>query len=228
VPVPFVVAFVSGVTPNKWVGVWKERMPDSPIEIRQTTEAEARSGLVDGSVDAAFLRFDDDPKADDFYSVIELYTELPVVVAPKDHTLTAFDTVDLSDLAGENILEGQPADTVELVAANVGVAIMPQSVARVHSRKDVFARLLTGVPVTKIALVWPIDRTTDAVDEFVGIVRGRTANSSRSPQGEAEAPAKKPGNKGGKPDPKKTGAKTPQSRRIGSRPSKPSGRPRKR
>jgi len=227
VPVPFVVAFVSGVTPNKWVGVWKERMPDSPIEIRQTTEAEARSGLTDGTVDAAFLRFDDDPKADDFYSVIGLYTEQPVVVAPKDHALTDFGVVDIADLAGENVLPGQDADTVELVATGVGVAIMPQSVARVLSRKDVFAKLLTGVPVTKIALVWPIDRTTDAVDEFVGIVRGRTANSSRSPQAEVEAPAKKKPEKK-KPDTKKPGSKATQSRRIGSRPSKPSGRPRKR
>jgi DNA-binding transcriptional LysR family regulator len=187
---PFVVAFVVGVTPNKWVGVWKERMPDLPIEVRPASADEARAWLADGTVDAAFLRFGETPVATDEHSVIALYTEQPVVVAPKDHALTAFDAVDLADLGSEIVLDGQDADTIELVAANVGVAIMPQSVARVHSRRDVTARLLTGVPVTQVALVWPVDRTTPEVEEFIGIVRGRTANSSRSSQPEAE-PAKK-------------------------------------
>ena len=169
-----------GVTPNKWVGVWKERMPEHPIELRQLTESEARAALTDGTADAAFLRFTDEPTADNTHSVIALYTEQPVVVAPKDHALTAFDTVTMADLASEILLEGQDAAAVELVGANVGIAIMPQSVARAHSRRDVTARLITDAPTTKIALVWPIDRTTDAVDEWVGIVRGRTANSSRS------------------------------------------------
>jgi len=187
---PFVVAFVVGVTPNKWVGVWKERMPDSPIEVRPASESEARGWLADGTADAAFLRFTDTPTADDVHSVIALYTEQPVVVAPKDHALAEFDTVALADLDGEVVLDGQDADTIELVAANVGVAIMPQSVARVHSRRDVTARLLTDAPVTQVALVWPIDETTPEVEEFIGIVRGRTANSSRSAQPEAE-PEKK-------------------------------------
>ena len=180
VPVPFVVAYVLGVTPNKWVGVWKERMPEHPIELRQLSESDARAALADGTADAAFLRFTDEPTADDTHSVIALYTEQPVVVAPKDHALTAFDTVTMADLAAENLLEGQDAAAVELVGTGVGIAIMPQSVARAHSRRDVTARLITDAPTTKIALVWPIDRTTDAVDEWVGIVRGRTANSSRS------------------------------------------------
>ena len=215
---PFVVAFVVGVTPNKWVGVWKERMPDHPIEVRPASESEARAWLADGTIAAAFLRFTATPTADDVHSVITLYTEQPVVVAPKDHALTAFDTVALDDLEAEIVLEGQDADTIELVAANVGVAIMPQSVARVHSRRDVTARLLTGAPVTQVALVWPVDATTPEVEEFIGIVRGRTANSSRSAQPEAtepekKAPQRKPaaGPKGGGQATRKPGTRFPRS-----------------
>jgi hypothetical protein len=53
------------------------------------------------------------------------------------------------------------------------------SLARLHRRKDTAYRLLRGVPVSTVALAWPAVRTTPAVEVFVGIVRGRTTNSSR-------------------------------------------------
>jgi len=94
------------------------------------------------------------------------------------------DELRLADLEGETVLpvdleQGGGADTIELVAANVGVAIMPQSVARVLSRKDVKARPLLDAPDTGISLVWPIDDPHPLAETFIGIVRGRTARSSR-------------------------------------------------
>jgi DNA-binding transcriptional LysR family regulator len=77
------------------------------------------------------------------------------------------------------MLEGQGADTFELVAANVGLALMPMSVARAHSRRDVIARPVTDAADTGIALVWPRESDDPRLDTFIGIVRGRTANSSR-------------------------------------------------
>jgi len=96
----------------------------------------------------------------------------------------AITLLDLTDLADENVLpvdllEGSGADAVELVAANVGVAILPQSVARAHARKDVVARPLRDAPDTDVSLVWPRENAHELCDVFIGIVRGRTANSSR-------------------------------------------------
>jgi hypothetical protein len=68
---------------------------------------------------------------------------------------------------------------VELVAAGIGVVVVPQSLARLHHRKDLTYRPVTGVPESRIALSWPEDATTDMVEDFIGIVRGRTVNSSR-------------------------------------------------
>jgi DNA-binding transcriptional LysR family regulator len=182
VPDHFVVAFVIGVTPNKWARVWNERMPHLRLELQPMTRGEAVTGLADGSVHAAFLRDHESAQA------IRLYEELPVVVAPKDHAVTAFDTLTATDLADEVVLaydEDSAASVAELVGANVGVAIMPQSVARAVSRKDVVARPFEGA-TTEVSLVWT--EKTDAVEELIGIVRGRTANSSRAA---TEAPAKK-------------------------------------
>ncbi|MEP6478958.1 MAG: LysR family substrate-binding domain-containing protein, partial [Rhodoglobus sp.] len=184
---PFVVAFVVGVTPAKWARVWGERMPQVPLELRPSSAADAVAALHDGSADVALLRVEG---VDDGLSAIRLYEEQPVIVAPKDHVLEALDSVTMADLAGENVV-----DDIELVAASVGVAIMPQSVARAHSRRDVIARPLTDAPTTTIALVWPTGRTTPLVDEFIGIVRGRTANSSRGAVDEPPPPTPKPARK---------------------------------
>jgi hypothetical protein len=56
---------------------------------------------------------------------------------------------------------------------------MPMSVARAHSRRDVVARPVSDAPDTGIGLAWL--RTVDdpRVDTFIGIIRGRTPNSSR-------------------------------------------------
>jgi DNA-binding transcriptional LysR family regulator len=80
-------------------------------------------------------------------------------------------------------------DAIELVAAGVGRVLLPHSIARLHARKDVVAIPVIGEPPTEIALVWPADRTTQDTEEFVGIVRGRTAASSRTTP---TPPTKKP------------------------------------
>jgi len=173
---PFVVAFVPGVTPGKWSRLWAERMRRERLELRALDGDAALGALHDGTADMALVR---DVEADDELHVIPLYREQPVVVAPKDHPVTAFESVAIGDLGDETILDGQGADTVELVAANVGLALMPQSVARAHSRRDVVARPVTGVPDTGIGLAWLRSNEDPRTQVFIGIVRGRTANSSR-------------------------------------------------
>ena len=151
-------------------------MPRVPIELRPCSEQEALAQVLNGDATVALLR---EPFARQRLSAIPLYEERAVVVAPKDHPIAAFDELSWAELADENVLDGDPRDAVELVAANVGVAIMPQSVARLLSRKDVVARVLRDAPTTTIALAWLESDTTALVEEFIGIVRGRTANSSR-------------------------------------------------
>lgn len=192
----FRLAYVPGVTPAKWVRIWNERLPDIPLELLQVTAAEASDLLRDGTADAGFVRL---PVDRTVFSAIPLYTETTVVVVPKDHVVTAAEEVTLEDLADEVVLHplddvigwdrppGEPAferpattaDAIELVAANIGVLVVPQSLARLHHRRDLTYRPLTDAPQSDIALSWREDATTDMVEDFIGIVRGRTVNSSR-------------------------------------------------
>ncbi|ANS63432.1 LysR family transcription regulator [Streptomyces lincolnensis] len=192
----FRLAYVPGVTPAKWVRIWNERLPDIPLELLQVTAAEAPAVLRDGAADAGLVRL---PVDRTVFSAIPLYTETTVVVVPKDHLVTAVDEVTCADLAEEVVLHplddvigwerppGEPAferpattaDAVDLVAAGIGVLVVPQSLARLHHRRDLTYRPLVDAPQSEIALSWPEDATTDLVEDFIGIVRGRTVNSTR-------------------------------------------------
>ena len=194
---PFVLGAIPGATPGKWVSTWRERMPHTPLELRPLEVATQREALVSGDVDAALVRLPID--RDDLH-VIALYDELPVVVVNAGSNLTVAEELDVADLAGEVLItpaddvldvavpgalapEFDPpattADAIATVGAGVGVVIVPMSLARLHHRKDTAYRVLRDGPTSTVALAWLADRTTPYVETFVGIVRGRTANSSR-------------------------------------------------
>jgi DNA-binding transcriptional LysR family regulator len=70
-------------------------------------------------------------------------------------------------------------EAVEVVASGTGIVIVPMGVARLHHRKDVEHRPVLDLAKTQIGLVWRVDNDDPRVETFIGIVRGRTENSSR-------------------------------------------------
>ncbi|MFJ4826684.1 LysR family substrate-binding domain-containing protein [Streptomyces bacillaris] len=243
-PSSFRLAYVPGVTPTKWVRVWHERLPGTPLELVQVPPADAGRLLADGGAEAGLVRL---PVDRDVLSAIPLYTETTVVVIPKDHAATAAEEVTLPDLADEIVLHplddvldwetlpGRPAierpattaDAIELVAAGVGVLLVPQSLARLHHRKDLTYRPVLEAPESRVALSWPQEEPTpDLVEEFIGIVRGRTVNSTRGRAAQQPTPKTKPQPKrSGKPAPggKQQGKQTAEQPGSGRRAGAPKG-----
>jgi DNA-binding transcriptional LysR family regulator len=173
--VPFTIAFVPGVTLTRWATAWEERRRDVQLAFVPTDDPV--SALREGTADVAFLRLPVDREG---LSIIPLYEEQAVVVVPKDHPIADLASVTLGELEAEDRAVGAPADAVELVAVGGGIVILPHSIARMHLRKDVVSRPVSDAESTTVALAWPEARTTEDVEEWVGIVRGRTANSSRA------------------------------------------------
>jgi DNA-binding transcriptional LysR family regulator len=215
-----VLGAVTGATPGKWIRIWEQRFPRRALSLRVVEQADQEAALRSGAVTMCLVRgFDVSP---DFH-LIPLYEEQPVVVLPKAHPLAEQDRVALDDLAGETLLQNsdeilgwegplEPALTgdalqeldlkrrIALVADEAGVLIVPMSIARLHHRRDVVARPVDGLPPTRVGLAWLRATEGAAVDDFIGVVRGRTSNSTRG-QAEPERPAAK------KAAAKKSGAK---------------------
>ena len=250
----FRLAYVPGATPAKWVRIWNERLPGVPLTLVQVPSTEAADVLRAGEADAGLVRL---PVDRTFFSAIPLYTETTVVVVPKDHLITAADEVTLDDLADEVLFHplddvfdwdsppGEPAferpattpDAIELVAAGVGLLIVPQSLARLYHRKDLTYRPVVDAPQSSVALSWPEEATTDLVEDFIGIVRGRTVNSTRGrTAAKADTEQKRPEQRGArqKQAPAKATGGKPTGRtargRAGSGGAKPAkrGKPRRR
>ncbi|MEJ1088628.1 LysR substrate-binding domain-containing protein [Microbacterium sp. Mu-80] len=195
-PRTFRLGVIPGATPGKWVDAWKQRMPHVEIELVPLTVAGQRDRLTE--LDAAIVRLPIE-RPDDLH-VIPLYEEVPVVVAAADSHLMAADELASDDLAGEVLITpaddvlgpldlptvepgfarlGTTEDAIATAATGAGIVIVPMSLARLHHRKDADYRVLADGPVSPVALAWRRDATTPDVETFVGIVRGRTANSSR-------------------------------------------------
>lgn len=193
-------------------------MPDVPLVAQPVQETHQLDAVRAGEVDMAFVRLPVDKTG---LHVIPLYSELNVVVAPKDHAISAFEELDVADLADEYLL-ADPDDfpqwrdisseiaagtrkplppiasleeALDLVEAGLGILILPMSVARHFSRKNLRSRLVHGVEETSVGLAWidsfhPLPEEDEAViQEFIGVVRGRSANSSRQPSVQAKQDA---------------------------------------
>jgi DNA-binding transcriptional LysR family regulator len=187
------VAFVTGTTPDKWARAWRDQRRGR-LELVPVTEADQEAVVRRGEVDMAFVRL---PLDTDDLHVVRLYDEVPVVVAGRDHLVAAADgTVTLHDLDDEQLvlphrsgwrpsaeqLDWPPMteqEAIETVAAGTGVALVPMSVARLHHRRDVVHREVADLAPTTVALVWLRERDDETTQAFVGVVRGRTAHSSR-------------------------------------------------
>jgi DNA-binding transcriptional LysR family regulator len=195
-PPRLTVGYVPGVTPAKWARTWAERHPEIPLQLHAVAAADAADALWAGTIDVALLR---PPVDTSGVAVIPLYEETTVVVVPTDHLLSAADELTVADLHGQPILlplddvvawaaapgtqvEHRPEttrDATELVAAGIGALIVPQSLARLHHRKDLTYRPIVDAPTCAVALAVPAGQQSAPVEEFIGIVRGRKASSSR-------------------------------------------------
>lgn len=175
---PLRIGVVPGVAPDRWVRVWRDRVRGTPLEVVPVPEGGAAAALR-GDVRMVFARLPVDGIDAETLHVIPLWEETPVVVAGRDHPIRVVEGVTLAELADEEVRSGWDEEVLDLVAAGHGVARMPHAVFRGTGRRDLVSRPITDAEPTRVGLVWQRAEGGPEVDAFIGIVRGRTANSSR-------------------------------------------------
>ena len=190
-------------------------LSEAPAEATEHAPIEPKHVPENPFAHMSIVRPDREPASTDGekYHSIRLYEELPVVILPVDHVLTVLDEMPVEELAEEFLL--QPAsdipayeevsrtwresagrivpegltdkETIELVAAGVGLYIVPMSIARFYHRKDLTYRPVPDLDTYPVHLVWPrapkgeprSEELEALLQDFIGIVRGRTATSDR-------------------------------------------------
>lgn len=183
----FALAFPMGVNVGKWTREFERRHPD--VELVALPSADPLAVLAAGEADMVFVR---DSRADDGRHLIPLYSEDVVLVMHHEHLLTLEEKLLLADIADEPRIPDEPSEAaMRRIAAGEGVALWPASVAKKLRRKDVVAERLDDGDQSAIGLTWPREGQHPLVDEFIGIVRGRTAHSSRNAEVEAQEAAAK-------------------------------------
>lgn len=200
------IGYVRGVTLAKWRGIWAERY-SKQLVVSEIADAAQLGGVRDGSLDMAFVRL---PIDRDGLHAIPLYEEVMVAWVAKDHLLSAADELTLADLDGETVLTDPGGIALDRVLGGA-VLVVPMSIARGASRRDLRYRPIVDAETSQLALVWRVDNEHPLIDEFIGVVRGRRATSSRG-----RATQDDPGNGRNNAAKSKRGAK-------GSKSSKTSG-----
>lgn len=181
------LSFVTGTEPGKWFARFRDRTAHGGLAAADSEDPLAE--LLESRADLALVRLPD-ARVTDAHHVVELYREAPGIALPKDSELTLLDRVSPGEIEGETLNWCTPADGavdipavragLQVVAANVGVVIAPRPLIRVLSKKQIEHRDFLGeVPDTRIALVWRKADDSAAIQDFVGVARGRTPNSSR-------------------------------------------------
>lgn len=199
------LAFATGTEPGKWFDRFRRFTAHGGIDARDADDAVARLLLPADDPDHAEVALarlpvtaGGDPRlrastSDDFF-VVRLYEEEPGIAVPKESVYAEVgEAVQPGDVAEEHVNYRLGADGMvdvdavraglQVVAANVGVVIAPRPLLKVLSKKLVvplgFLEEPDTLPRTEIALVWRKAADREAIQDFVGIAKGRTAASSR-------------------------------------------------
>lgn len=184
------LVFSTGTEPGKWFRRYRESHPPESLETLDADDAMAV--LLAHEADLALTRLPDS-RVDDSFHVVRLYEEAPGIAVPKDSVYAEVgEDITPEDVAEEivnyRIAQDGSVDVpalrtaLQVVAANVGVAIAPRPLLKVLSKKQVVALGLEDPTVarTVIALVWRRADDGDEIQDFVGVAKGRTRNSSRN------------------------------------------------
>ena len=233
---PFRLGFVPGATPEKWARVFRSRHRDVTLDLVPVAAHDAESAVIGGELDAAILRPPVDRDVLHAIPLYAEEPVVVVPRDHLFAALDESETLEVADLAHEVLLQpaddvlrwaGSPGSTegaipppgirashvpsttveaIELVATGMGVVVVPRSLARLYRRKDVTARTLADGPTAPVVLAWSIEREDDRTEDLIGIVRGRTVNSSRGRTGRAQAaPTDKRASRRAQPDPPQRG-----------------------
>ena len=185
--------------------LFREKCPDTRIDIRTLSTDESLDAMADGRIDVAFIR---PPRSKANINIEHLFSEEFVALVPKGDVLAAKRSLSLSDFEGLpyiayapvlgisyqdvvmqhardtdvsiNIVEevGNTLGIVALVAAGFGVGVAPRWVADMP-HPDVSYIPMPELPADAVtlAIAWPFDSKSPVIADFVTCARNFIAGA---------------------------------------------------
>ncbi|MDS0135907.1 MULTISPECIES: LysR substrate-binding domain-containing protein [unclassified Amycolatopsis] len=146
--------------------------------------------LHDGRVDVSIIRLPADQRG---LTVRPLFTEPRVVMVPAGHRLAGKESVPVTELADEHLLQDPDAvpewrdialelrrpdrpevpridsveEKLELVAAGAGISVIPLSTATFYTRPDIIGVPVEDIGPNQVSLAWLATRRSPLIDAFL-------------------------------------------------------------
>ncbi|MEV1173864.1 LysR family transcriptional regulator [Nonomuraea sp. NPDC049784] len=190
------VGSATNVTLPRVLRRFRSRYPGVGVELRELTTAQQAEGLRQGLLDVGLLHAPLAGPAAEVLSTQTVSRELLLAALPRDHPLSRRTPLPASALAGEPFVlfprrygaglhdqimavaraagfeprivqeAVQMQTIVSLVAAGIGVSIVPESVARLRRGDVVFRPLSPATRVVTLDVTWRIGDSNPAVHNF--------------------------------------------------------------
>jgi len=201
---PLTVGFVGSAIAGiflELLSAFRTRCPDVELTLQELTTAQQVQALREWRIDVGVLR---PPIGEEALALETIGRESLVVVLPKTHPLAAQRRIPLHALAHETVVlaprnlgpgvqdeimelchragcypqrlpgAAQMLAVIGLVAAGMGLSLVPASMRTVQWKGIVYRPLQDQVPQAELAVAWRRDTTSAVVQMFVDVVRKTT------------------------------------------------------
>ena len=192
----FTVAFMPGLIVTAAVRTLVARHPGLNVEVIRTGYDDQTDVIHDGRADVSYVRLPIDRRG---LQVRPLTAEPRVAILPADHRLAGKDSVEITDLAEEHLLQNpdlvpewrdlaeevrsgrrraEPVaaaavhtveEKLERVAAGLGIAVFPLSTATFYTRPDIVHVPVCDIGPSQVCLAWDSSRRSPLINEFAAI-----------------------------------------------------------
>lgn len=183
------VGFMPGIVVTPAVRALNQQRPEVSLRLLRTSWHDQVEVLHDGRVDLSIVRLPVDHRG---LTVRPLFQEPRVVMLPAGHQLAGKESVSITELAGEHLLQNPDAvpewrnialelrdtdrpevpridsveEKLELVAAGVGISVIPLSTATFYTRPDVVGVPVEDIGPNRVCLAWLASRRSPLIDAF--------------------------------------------------------------
>jgi DNA-binding transcriptional LysR family regulator len=191
--ISFTVGFMPGLMVTEAVQALEFAHPGLSISVLRTGWDDQVDVVHDGRVDVSYVR---QPINGRGLQVVDLFTEPRVVVLAATHRLSGKESVSITDLVDEHLLQNPDAvpewrdistdilhkrprddrvnsysveEKLENVARGKGIAVLPESVATFYHRPDIVTAPITDIGPNHIGLAWDATRRSNLIREFAAL-----------------------------------------------------------